>query len=61
VCNVERTILGDPYIGDCRKEARYTQATNGCHCAETSGQACPTSAAAQQECAIQPGQDNPAA
>jgi poly(3-hydroxybutyrate) depolymerase len=59
VCNVEHTILGDPYIGDCKKEARDTKAANGCDCTETSSRACSTSAAAQEECAIQPGQDNP--
>src|SRR5512147_610087 len=59
VCNVEHTIGSDPYIGDCRKEAQDTKAAGVCDCTETSSRACPTSAVARAECAIQPGQDNP--
>jgi hypothetical protein len=59
MCVIERTIVNDPYIGDCRKAARYTKAANGCDCSDTSSQACPTSAAAQEECTIRPGRDNP--
>src|SRR5512132_2605036 len=54
----DRAVANDPFIGDCRKEAQDRKAANDCDCKESSSQACPTGAAAQAECAIQPGQDN---
>ena len=52
MCNIERTVLDDPYIGDCKRQALVIKEANGCDCTETSSQACPVSAAAQGECHI---------
>lgn len=48
MCNVERAVLADPYIGDCKRQALVIESANGCACTETSGQACPVSAAQDQ-------------
>jgi hypothetical protein len=52
MCNIERTVLDDPYIGDCKRQALVIKEANGCDCTEASSQACPVSAAAQGECHI---------
>lgn len=50
LCKIEHTVYGDPYIGDCRRQAK-TLSDHNCKCDETAALACSTSVEAQEVCA----------